>query len=224
MMSFVFHKYGFWVFIITHVLLPIYELGMFLSYLIHLYAFNPSVVIVLLFCAYLSHLLICWIPIIWHGTLTLYFEPRYGQTNVLVYVGICSLMGSMTVMSIKAIGIAIKLTLEGTSLLSYPRTLFFFTIAVICVITQLNYLNKDLDTFNKTIVYPVYYVSFTMLTIIASAIMFKDWSGQDARSIASEICGFVTILCGTMILHSTREKEQTPTGMYNHDAALAIFT
>lgn len=29
--------------------------------------------------------------------LILHFEPRYGQTNVLVYLGICSLMGSITV-------------------------------------------------------------------------------------------------------------------------------
>lgn len=29
--------------------------------------------------------------------LVLHFEPRYGQTNILVYIGICSLMGSLTV-------------------------------------------------------------------------------------------------------------------------------
>lgn len=29
--------------------------------------------------------------------LILNFEPRYGQTNMLVYLGICSLMGSLTV-------------------------------------------------------------------------------------------------------------------------------
>ncbi|TYH37383.1 hypothetical protein ES332_D12G036400v1 [Gossypium tomentosum] len=28
--------------------------------------------------------------------LILHFEPRYGQTNILVYLGICSLMGSLT--------------------------------------------------------------------------------------------------------------------------------
>ncbi|XP_034677831.1 probable magnesium transporter NIPA6 [Vitis riparia] len=33
--------------------------------------------------------------------LILYFEPRYGQTNILVYLGICSLMGPLTVVSIK---------------------------------------------------------------------------------------------------------------------------
>ncbi|XP_019438221.1 PREDICTED: probable magnesium transporter NIPA6 [Lupinus angustifolius] len=141
--------------------------------------------------------------------LILHFEPRYGQTNMLVYLGICSLMGSLTVMSIKAIGIAIKLTLEGISQIAYPQTWFFVTVAAICVITQLNYLNKALDTFNAAIVSPVYYVMFTTLTLVASIIMFKDWYGQDASSIVSEICGFIIVLSGTMILHATREQEQS---------------
>lgn len=38
-------------------------------------------------------------------------------------------------------------------------------------------------------------------------IMLQDWSGQNASSIASEICGFITVLSGTIILHSTREQE-----------------
>ncbi|KAK9941645.1 hypothetical protein M0R45_007346 [Rubus argutus] len=142
--------------------------------------------------------------------LIVHFEPRYGLTNILVYLGICSLMGSLTVVSIKAIGIAIKLTLEGVSQIAYPQTWFFLTVAVICVVTQLNYLNKALDTFSATLVAPVYYVMFTTLTIIASVIMFKDWSGQNASSIASEICGFITVLSGTIILHATRDQEPPP--------------
>ncbi|KAL2346056.1 hypothetical protein Fmac_000056 [Flemingia macrophylla] len=141
--------------------------------------------------------------------LILHFEPRHGQKNMLVYLGICSLTGSLTVMSTKAIGIAIKLTLEGISQITYPQTWFFLTVAVICIVTQLNYLNKALDTFNTAIVSPVYYVMFTTLTIIASVIMFKDWSGQSASSIASEICGFVIVLSGTILLHVTKEQEQS---------------
>ncbi|XP_038886954.1 probable magnesium transporter NIPA6 isoform X2 [Benincasa hispida] len=139
--------------------------------------------------------------------LMLYFEPRYGHVNILVYLGICSLMGSLTVMSIKAIGIAIRLTLDGVSQVAYPQTWLFVTVAVVCVITQLNYLNKALDTFNAALVSPVYYAMFTTLTIIASAIMFKDWSGQNASTIVSELCGFITVLSGTIILHSTREQQ-----------------
>lgn len=144
--------------------------------------------------------------------LVLYFEARYGQTNVLIYLGICSLTGALTVMSVKAIGIAIKLTFEGINQLAYPQTWFFFTVAVVCVVTQLNYLNKALDTFKAAIVSPIYYVMFTTLTIVASAIMFKDWAGQDASAIASEICGFITVLSGTIILHATREQESTSIG------------
>ncbi|KAL3350887.1 hypothetical protein AABB24_023341 [Solanum stoloniferum] len=141
------------------------------------------------------------------AALMFHYEPRYGQTNMLIYLGICSLIGALTVVSIKAIGIAIKLTLEGISQIAYPQTWFFLAVAVICVITQLNYLNRALDTFNAAIVSPLYYVMFTTLTIIASAIMFKDWAGQDASSIVSEICGFITVLSGTILLHLTREQE-----------------
>ncbi|KAB2618939.1 magnesium transporter NIPA3-like [Pyrus ussuriensis x Pyrus communis] len=139
--------------------------------------------------------------------LMLYCAPRYGQTNILIYIGICSIIGSLTVMSVKAIGIAIKLTLEGTNQLKYFQTWIFGMVAVTCIITQLNYLNMALDTFNTAIVSPIYYAMFTSFTIFASAIMFKDYSGQSVSSIASELCGFITVLSGTAILHSTREPD-----------------
>lgn len=54
----------------------------------------------------------------------------------------------MQVVSIKAIGIAIKLTLEGINQFGYAETWFFLSVAVVCVIMQLNYLNKVV--INKT--------------------------------------------------------------------------
>lgn len=48
----------------------------------------------------------------------------------------------MQVMSIKAIGIAIKLTLEGYNQAGHFQTWVFFMVAVTCIVTQLNYLNK----------------------------------------------------------------------------------
>ncbi|KAD0650524.1 hypothetical protein E3N88_43932 [Mikania micrantha] len=74
--------------------------------------------------------------------LVLYCEPRFGHTNMMVYIGVCSINGSLTVMSVKAIGIAIKLTLEGSSQVARYQTWIFVMVAVTCIITQLNYLNK----------------------------------------------------------------------------------
>ncbi|KAI7757213.1 hypothetical protein M8C21_016196 [Ambrosia artemisiifolia] len=142
--------------------------------------------------------------------LVLFCEPRYGHTNMMVYIGVCSINGSLTVMSVKAIGIAIKLTLEGSSQVARYQTWIFVMVAVTCIITQLNYLNKALDTFNTAVVSPIYYAMFTSFTILASAIMFKDWSGQSVSTIISVLCGFMTVLSGTMILHSTREPDPPP--------------
>lgn len=137
--------------------------------------------------------------------LIIHFIPQYGHTHVMVYIGVCSLIGSLSVMSVKALGIALKLTFSGMNQLLYPQTWVFTTIVLTCVITQMNYLNKALDTFNTAVVSPIYYVMFTSLTILASVIMFKDWDGQNATQIVTEMCGFVTILAGTFLLHKTKD-------------------
>lgn len=51
----------------------------------------------------------------------------------------------------------------------------FIVLLITFVCIQMNYLNKALDTFNTSVVTPVYYVMFTTLVITASAILFKEW-------------------------------------------------
>ncbi|CAA7400354.1 unnamed protein product [Spirodela intermedia] len=133
------------------------------------------------------------------------YIPQYGQTHIMVYIGVCSLVGSLSVMSVKALGIALKLTFSGMNQLIYPETWAFTIVVGICVITQMNYLNKALDTFNTAVVSPIYYVMFTSFTILASVIMFKDWDRQNPTQIVTEMCGFVTILSGTFLLHKTKD-------------------
>ncbi|KAI3722873.1 hypothetical protein L2E82_34030 [Cichorium intybus] len=87
---------------------------------------------------------------------------------------VCSLLGSLSVMSVKGLGIALKLTFSGTNQLVYPQTWAFTFFVLLCVITQMNYLNKAVDTFNTAVVSPINYVMLTSLTILASVIMFKD--------------------------------------------------
>ncbi|KAB2621200.1 magnesium transporter NIPA2-like [Pyrus ussuriensis x Pyrus communis] len=146
--------------------------------------------------------------------LIFHFIPQYGQTHIMVYIGVCSLVGSLSVMSVKALGIALKLTLSGMNQLVYPQTWVFTLVVISCVLTQMNYLNKALDTFNTAVVSPIYYVMFTSLTILASVIMFKDWDRQSPTQVVTEMCGFVTILGGTFLLHRTKDMvDGLPTSM-----------
>jgi len=133
------------------------------------------------------------------------YAPRYGRTHLLVYVLICSLIGSLSVVSCKALGIAVKLTIRGNNQLFKRETCAFTACVAVCVVIQMNYLNKALDTFNTAIVSSTYYGCFTTCTITASMIMYKDWEGQGAGSITIQVLGFLILMAGVYILTVTRD-------------------
>ncbi|XP_014670672.1 PREDICTED: magnesium transporter NIPA2-like [Priapulus caudatus] len=144
------------------------------------------------------------------GVLVCYFSPHYGHKNVLVYTTICSLIGSLSVMACKGVGVALRQTVAGggnafTSWLTYALAASVFA----CIAVQMNYLNRALDTFNTSLVSPIYYVFFTTFTIIASAILFKEWRHLGGREIAGNACGFATIVGAIFLLHAFREFDIT---------------
>lgn len=110
--------------------------------------------------------------------LIFHYIPQFGQTHIMFYISVCSLVGSLSVgnvifdeissirslaawkylrwfcmnltlwriiwqvMSVKALGIALKVTLSGMNQLIYPQTWTFALVVTVCVLTQMNYLNK----------------------------------------------------------------------------------
>lgn len=74
-------------------------------------------------------------------------SPIYGKKNPLVYLSICSLVGSISVMAIKAFGIALKLTFAGNNQFTHASTYVFMIITGVCILTQMNYFNKALSQF-----------------------------------------------------------------------------
>ncbi|PVV01820.1 hypothetical protein BB560_003749 [Smittium megazygosporum] len=131
------------------------------------------------------------------------FSPKYGQKTPIIYLSICSIAGSFTVVACKALGIAIKLTLSGNNQMKYFSTYFFMLSVASCIVIQLGYFNKALELFNTNVVTPIYYVLFTTLTIVATTILFKGFSGTPEAFI-SIICGFFTLFIGVYLLNSTK--------------------
>lgn len=78
--------------------------------------------------------------------------PTYGKKNPLVYISICSAVGSITVMSVKAFGIALKITLApgGDNQFSHPSTYVFIIVVVVCILMQMHYFNKALSQFSTS--------------------------------------------------------------------------
>ncbi|GJQ71403.1 putative magnesium transporter NIPA [Trypoxylus dichotomus] len=154
------------------------------------------------FILYVLFVLVCSLSV------ALYFGPKYGSQNVVVYIIMCSAIGSLTVMSCKGLGLALKETITGRSddFQNWLTYAFFITV-IICIFIQMNYLNKALDLFNTSIVTPVYYVFFTTLVIIASAILFKEWLTLNTQDILGNICGFFTVIIAIFLLHAFKDMD-----------------
>lgn len=136
----------------------------------------------------------------------LIFIPRFGNTNIAVYLLLCSSVGSLTVVFCKAVALGVRETFTGSTnnLTNYIFWILFAT-SVICIMIQMNYLNKSLDIFNTSVVTPVYYVMFTILVILASGILFKEWDYMTPPDIIGCICGFLVVIIAVFMLNAFKD-------------------
>jgi hypothetical protein len=77
--------------------------------------------------------------------------PKWGKTTPIVYLSICSLIGSLSVMAVKAFGIAAKLTIAGNNQFNQPSTYIFGIMCILFIVIQVNYFNKALDIFSTNV-------------------------------------------------------------------------
>lgn len=136
----------------------------------------------------------------------LVFIPRFGNTNITVYLLLCSSIGSLTVVFCKGVALGVRESFSGSAnnFTNYIFWLLFVT-AVVCIMIQMNYLNKSLDIFNTSIVTPVYYVMFTILVIIASGILFREWDHMSTSDIIGCICGFLVVITAVFMLNAFKD-------------------
>ncbi|XP_030760373.1 magnesium transporter NIPA2 [Sitophilus oryzae] len=160
------------------------------------------------FLYYLST--VCLITII-----VCFMGPKYGTRYVIVYLSVCSSIGSLTVMSCKALGLSIKSYFLDELPIKHAWMIFvLFLLVVVFICTQMNYLNKSLDIFDTSVVTPVYYVMFTSMVIIASGVLFREWANMDIVSIFGTLLGF-TITVGAIFLLNASKEKQVKVNLYN---------
>ncbi|KAF1914684.1 magnesium transporter NIPA-domain-containing protein [Ampelomyces quisqualis] len=131
--------------------------------------------------------------------------PKYGRKNPLIYLSICSTTGSVSIMFIKAFGLALKMTFAGNNQFTHPSTYVFVLMIGGCILTQMNYFNKALSQFSTNIVNPLYYVTFTTCTLVASFLLFQGFNTTSAVNTISLLCGFLIIFSGVYLLNLSRD-------------------
>ncbi|KAJ3387434.1 hypothetical protein HDU92_001957 [Lobulomyces angularis] len=143
----------------------------------------------------------CFISMI---LLIFYAAPRHGKKGPLIYVSICSIMGSFVVVATQAFGSAIVYSISNPqdSQFKYWELYFLMGFVIFSGVLQINYLNKALNLFNTAVVTPIYYVMFTTATYLCSGILaagFKFNLGS-TLNFFTLLIGFLVIVGGVSLL------------------------
>ncbi|KAF9969915.1 hypothetical protein BGZ73_007539 [Actinomortierella ambigua] len=149
---------------------------------------------------------LAWMGIIIVTSLILVFKvaPKWGKENMMVDISICSLIGSLSVVATQGLGAAIVHNIStGEPQFTNWFTYFVIVFVVVTLLIEINYLNKALNLFNTAMVTPTYYVTFTSMTILTSAILSQ---GFDASPVAiiTVILGFLVICAGILLLQTSK--------------------
>lgn len=173
----------------------------------------------------LGFLMYCFSVLVFSLFMIYVIAPKHGRSNPLVYISICSLVGSVSVMAVKGFGVAVKLTLAGNNQFARPGTYVFGITVAGCILVQMNYFNKALDTFSTNVyvrsspsstfllsspfpsVNPMYFVGFSTSTLVASLILFQGFNTSGARDSLSLLSGFIVTFLGVHLLNISRKPE-----------------
>ncbi|KAK3848655.1 MAG: magnesium transporter NIPA-domain-containing protein [Linnemannia gamsii] len=148
--------------------------------------------------------------------------PRWGKEHMMIYIGVCSLIGSLSVVATQGLGAAIVHNIS-TGEAQFDNWFIYFVIVfmVVTLLTEINYLNKALNLFNTAMVTPTYYVTFTSTTIITSAILYQGFNAS-VTAIITVCLGFLVICGGVLLLQTS--KPVVPFHMPGSSAASIIGT
>ncbi|KAH6901185.1 DUF803 domain membrane protein [Coprinopsis sp. MPI-PUGE-AT-0042] len=136
-----------------------------------------------------------------------YFAPKYGKTQMLWYILVCSMIGGISVSVTTGLGAAIVTTAMGDNQASTPFKYWFmyflFAFVVITLLIEIYYLNIALALFNTAMVTPTYYVIFTFFTMVTTIVLFQGLK-TTVMGIITIVMAFIVICIGITILQMSK--------------------
>lgn len=137
--------------------------------------------------------------------LVFYCGPRWGKKNMLVYISVCSLIGSISVVFTQGLGSAIVHSITQENQFTNWFIYVVLGIVVVTLVVEIVYLNKALNLFNTALVTPTYYVIFTTMTIVSSIVLYRGFDASPV-DVATCVLGFLSICSGVALLHNSKSQ------------------
>ncbi|KAK4051476.1 hypothetical protein OIO90_004690 [Microbotryomycetes sp. JL221] len=132
------------------------------------------------------------------GILAYLSRTRFGDRFVLIDLGICALSGGFTVLSTKAISSFLTLLFVDAFRywITYPILLVLLSTALV----QVNFINKALQRFEARLVIPIQFMTFSLSTIVGSAVLYREFDNVDLPTLLNFAFGCALSALGVWLI------------------------
>jgi len=127
------------------------------------------------------------------------------RKTVMTYIWICSLLGGLTVLSIKAVTSFMVITFQGSNQFGNLLPFAIFPILALTLVLQVHFLNKAIADYGTGEVVPTYYVIFTSCAVLGSAILYGDLTDSSKENILVFLLSFIATSAGVYLVANQRE-------------------
>ncbi|XP_062863137.1 NIPA-like protein 3 [Trichomycterus rosablanca] len=138
--------------------------------------------------------------------LLLYFYKQRNANYLVVILLLVALLGSVTVISVKAVSGMVVLSIEGSLQLGYPIFYVMFVCMVATIIFQASFLAQASHLHDSSHIACVNYIFSTVFAIGAGAVFYLDFNHEDVLHICMFLLGCATCFLGVFLITRNKRK------------------
>ncbi|TDG98932.1 hypothetical protein EPR50_G00205570 [Perca flavescens] len=141
--------------------------------------------------------------------LLLYFYKRRSANYLVIILMLVALLGSVTVITVKAVSGMLVLTIEGNMQLDYPIFSVMFVCMVASVVFQARFLSQACKLYDSSLIASVNYILSTVFAVVAGAVFYLEFKNEDVLHICMFLLGSAFCFFGVFLLTKSRKRTKT---------------
>ncbi|KAM6912145.1 NIPA-like protein 3 [Xenentodon cancila] len=138
--------------------------------------------------------------------LLLYFYKQRNADYLVIILLLVALLGSVTVITVKAVSGMLVLTIEGTMQLNYPIFSVMFVCMVASVVFQARFLSQACKLHDSSLIASVNYILSTFFAVVAGAVFYLEFNNGDVLHICMYVLGSVLCFLGVFLITKNRKR------------------
>ncbi|XP_018424700.1 PREDICTED: NIPA-like protein 3 isoform X1 [Nanorana parkeri] len=136
----------------------------------------------------------------------LYYYKQKNANYMTIILLLVALLGSTTVVTVKALAGMIIVSIQGSMQLGYPIFYIMFVCMVATAIAQASFLAQASQLYDSALIASVNYILSTSLAISAGAVFYVDFRNEDALHLCMFALGCLIAFLGVFLITRNRKK------------------